>query len=254
MTHAPGRHDGDADRVADPAQVVAAAPGAAAGRRRAWLGAVAVLRLRRRLPAAADRGRRRRRVRRRGQPADAGQHPRARPGLRRATRSSTASSLSAVQRGARGGARRRSSRTSLVTGPADGAVRRVVDRGERRARPVRRRHAGVRLHRHRSAQPASSRCCCADVGIDIYAAPGCTELPGLVLVYTYFQIPLMVLVFLPALDGIRPQWREAATNLGGTDLGLLAARRPSRSSRRRSSAPRCCCSPTRSPRTRRRPR
>ena len=26
----------------------------------------------------------------------------------------------------------------------------------------------------------------------------------------------MVLVFLPALDGIRPQWREAATNLGGS--------------------------------------
>ena len=42
------------------------------------------------------------------------------------------------------------------------------------------------------------------------------RVPGLVLVYTYFQIPLMVLVFLPALDGIRPQWREAATNLGGT--------------------------------------
>ncbi|MEV6850485.1 ABC transporter permease subunit [Actinoplanes sp. NPDC051411] len=42
------------------------------------------------------------------------------------------------------------------------------------------------------------------------------ELPGLMLIYTYFQIPLMVIVFLPALDGIRPQWREAAENLGGT--------------------------------------
>jgi putative spermidine/putrescine transport system permease protein len=42
------------------------------------------------------------------------------------------------------------------------------------------------------------------------------ELPGIVLVYTYFQIPLMVLVFLPALDGIRPQWREATQSLGGT--------------------------------------
>ena len=30
------------------------------------------------------------------------------------------------------------------------------------------------------------------------------------LVYTYFQIPLMLIVFLPALDGLRPQWREAA--------------------------------------------
>ena len=42
------------------------------------------------------------------------------------------------------------------------------------------------------------------------------ELPGLALVYLYFQIPLMVLVFLPALDGIKPQWREAAESLGGS--------------------------------------
>ncbi len=42
------------------------------------------------------------------------------------------------------------------------------------------------------------------------------SLNGLILVYTYFQIPLMVIVFLPALDGIRPQWREAAENLGAS--------------------------------------
>jgi putative spermidine/putrescine transport system permease protein len=41
-------------------------------------------------------------------------------------------------------------------------------------------------------------------------------MPGLVLVYTYFQIPLMVLVFLPALDGLRPEWREAVESLGGS--------------------------------------
>ena len=53
-------------------------------------------------------------------------------------------------------------------------------------------------------------------GIDIYARGiWLYELSGLVLVYTYFQIPLMVLVFLPALDGIRPQWREATESLGG---------------------------------------
>jgi putative spermidine/putrescine transport system permease protein len=53
-------------------------------------------------------------------------------------------------------------------------------------------------------------------GIDIYAnGIWLYELSGLVLVYTYFQIPLMVLVFLPALDGIRPQWREATESLGG---------------------------------------
>ncbi len=53
-------------------------------------------------------------------------------------------------------------------------------------------------------------------GIDIYASGApLQELSGLTLVYTYFQIPLMVLVFLPAVDGIRPQWREATESLGG---------------------------------------
>jgi putative spermidine/putrescine transport system permease protein len=44
------------------------------------------------------------------------------------------------------------------------------------------------------------------------------SLTGLILVYTYFQIPLMVLVFTPALEGLRPQLREAAVNLGATSL------------------------------------
>ncbi|MBB0246339.1 ABC transporter permease subunit [Streptomyces alkaliphilus] len=41
---------------------------------------------------------------------------------------------------------------------------------------------------------------------------------GLVLVYLYFLIPLMVLVTLPALDGLRPQWREAALDSGAGTL------------------------------------
>jgi putative spermidine/putrescine transport system permease protein len=54
-------------------------------------------------------------------------------------------------------------------------------------------------------------------GVDPYGAGGwLTDIPGLLLVYTYFQIPLMVIVFLPALDGLRPQWREATESLGGT--------------------------------------
>ena len=36
------------------------------------------------------------------------------------------------------------------------------------------------------------------------------------IVYLYFQIPLMLLVMLPAVDGLKPEWREAAANLGGT--------------------------------------
>jgi len=55
------------------------------------------------------------------------------------------------------------------------------------------------------------------LGVDTFAWGGWIyELPGLVLVYTYFQIPLMVLVFLPAVDGLRPQWREACESLGGS--------------------------------------
>nr|WP_227464265.1 ABC transporter permease subunit [Nocardioides lijunqiniae] len=54
------------------------------------------------------------------------------------------------------------------------------------------------------------------VGGDPNGSSWLYEMPGLVLVYTYFQIPLMVIVFLPALEGLRPQWREAAVNLGAT--------------------------------------
>ncbi|MEV0588411.1 ABC transporter permease subunit [Nonomuraea sp. NPDC050310] len=39
---------------------------------------------------------------------------------------------------------------------------------------------------------------------------------GLALVYLYFSVPLMVLVIAPALDGLKPQWREAALNNGAT--------------------------------------
>jgi putative spermidine/putrescine transport system permease protein len=56
-----------------------------------------------------------------------------------------------------------------------------------------------------------------NLNFDLYAGGvWLFELPGLTLVYTYFQIPLMVIVFLPALDGVRPQWREATESLGGT--------------------------------------
>jgi len=54
------------------------------------------------------------------------------------------------------------------------------------------------------------------VNVDIFGSGWLFGLPGLILVYTYFQIPLMVIVFMPALEGLRPQWREAAVNLGAT--------------------------------------
>jgi len=39
---------------------------------------------------------------------------------------------------------------------------------------------------------------------------------SIALIYTYFQIPLMVLVFLPAIDGLKAQWREASESLGSS--------------------------------------
>ena len=53
-------------------------------------------------------------------------------------------------------------------------------------------------------------------GYNIYGSGWLYGLNGLIVVYCYFQIPLMVIVFTPALEGLRPQWREAAVNLGAT--------------------------------------
>lgn len=39
---------------------------------------------------------------------------------------------------------------------------------------------------------------------------------GLGVVYTFFQIPLMFIVFLPAVENLKPQWREASESLGGS--------------------------------------
>lgn len=39
---------------------------------------------------------------------------------------------------------------------------------------------------------------------------------GLAVVYTFFQIPLMVLVFLPTIENMKPQWREASESLGSS--------------------------------------
>jgi putative spermidine/putrescine transport system permease protein len=39
---------------------------------------------------------------------------------------------------------------------------------------------------------------------------------GLGVVYTFFQIPLMFIVFLPAVENLKPQWKETSDGLGGT--------------------------------------
>ncbi|MEI4272131.1 ABC transporter permease subunit [Klenkia sp. LSe6-5] len=51
------------------------------------------------------------------------------------------------------------------------------------------------------------------VGLDGFSLYSMT---GLALVYLYFLVPLMVLIIVPALEGLRPQWREASDVLGGS--------------------------------------
>ena len=48
-----------------------------------------------------------------------------------------------------------------------------------------------------------------------------SSLTGVELAYVYFQIPLMVLLITPALEGLRPEWREAATGLGASTFGYV---------------------------------
>ena len=80
----------------------------------------------------------------------------------------------------------------------------------------------------RSARPGCSPLLLGKVGVGTGAGLWLYEWDkGLMLVYLYFQIPLMLIVFLPAVEGLRPQWREATETLGGDDLDLLApGRRP----------------------------
>jgi len=54
------------------------------------------------------------------------------------------------------------------------------------------------------------------VGISIYPSFSLYSFWGLAVTYLYFQIPLMLLIIAPALDGLRREWREAAESLGAT--------------------------------------
>ena len=42
------------------------------------------------------------------------------------------------------------------------------------------------------------------------------QIAGLTVPYLYFQIPLMVIVFMPAMEGLKKTWGEANATLGGT--------------------------------------
>jgi putative spermidine/putrescine transport system permease protein len=54
-------------------------------------------------------------------------------------------------------------------------------------------------------------------GINIYAHGfNILSFWGLTLTYVYFQIPLMVVIIVPAIDGLKKEWGEAAATLGAT--------------------------------------
>ncbi len=54
-------------------------------------------------------------------------------------------------------------------------------------------------------------------GINIFAdGAWIYDLPGLIGPYLYFQVPLMVITFNPAVTALKPAWAEANLTLGGT--------------------------------------
>ncbi len=58
-----------------------------------------------------------------------------------------------------------------------------------------------------------------DFGINLRAMGfNLLSFQGLVITYLFFQIPLMILIITPALDGLKREWREAAEVLGATGL------------------------------------
>ena len=56
-------------------------------------------------------------------------------------------------------------------------------------------------------------------GWDIYSGTfSLGSFIGLLIVYLYFQLPLMIIVFSPAIVSLRREWSEAARNLGASQL------------------------------------
>jgi len=53
-------------------------------------------------------------------------------------------------------------------------------------------------------------------GLHLYPHFQIYSYAGLVVAYTYFQLPLMILLIIPSFTGLSPEWREAAVNMGAT--------------------------------------
>jgi putative spermidine/putrescine transport system permease protein len=52
-------------------------------------------------------------------------------------------------------------------------------------------------------------------GIDLLSVFSIYSVIGLIVVYVYFQVPLMIVLMLPAFAGLRRDWVEASESLGG---------------------------------------
>jgi putative spermidine/putrescine transport system permease protein len=94
---------------------------------------------------------------------------------------------------------------AVATGNPDGAVRRVYTAG-----------AGVLAQFGGVTLAFAFLVLIGPIGLLLHATWYLSFPWGIGLIYGYFQVPLMVLVFVPALDGLKVQWREASENLGAS--------------------------------------
>ncbi len=54
------------------------------------------------------------------------------------------------------------------------------------------------------------------IGIHLYPDFRIYSISGLTVAYLYFQLPLMILLIIPSLRGLKQEWHEAALNLGAS--------------------------------------
>ncbi|WP_308128879.1 ABC transporter permease subunit [Bacillus sp. sid0103] len=58
------------------------------------------------------------------------------------------------------------------------------------------------------------------IGLKVFADFNLYSWTGLILVYIYFQIPLAVMLIYPSYQGIKQQWKEASSLLGGSKVSF----------------------------------
>jgi putative spermidine/putrescine transport system permease protein len=56
------------------------------------------------------------------------------------------------------------------------------------------------------------------IGINLYPDFRIYSITGLTIAYLYFQLPLMILLIIPSLLGLKNEWWEAAINLGASNF------------------------------------